>query len=498
MSPKEKQKKMGSVYCARNLDEEIPFMNVPRFAAKIDGLVKIKVGSTQHNPLPFDGLEVRKEPRSGLSNGSTQVGKWNHFFHIECEETWHMWCIENYMNGCTIKCPDYPLGASRCSEDESWMGRCDVRVEREIAYTQPSVIRALFMDIVKSPGMVGLPDDARLVFVDSDGSKTDDVNKKRKRSEDGESIAETEVPSDDECDDIPIVLENVPHLMKRFCIKREWTNNHSLALKHAHEDRGIRGKDGKIVYGEENELKGVDFDLASRASCELYLRVRKKYYSNRDTYGCGYLNAALTIMIAIHDAHARGIRNKKQKTSTAIELEVLATPQSNAPKTGDKLVCAIATGGEVNAALQSLHTSTICPLNIPKTCRELMRAVKEDASGTFDNLFESIGSGVKPNATIADVHDARVSYITTACKYIILKHIGKSTSLDSLVWNATWYGFPDLLENVHKHFPDFDLMQVLPHMDKYDAQSYQWIKEKFPDCLPPVELVGGAYWPIRS
>ena len=295
---------MGSVYCARNLDEEIPLVNAPRFAAKIDGLVKIKVGLTQHIPLPFDGLEVRKEPSSGLSNSSTQVGKWNHFFHIECEEPWHMWCIENYMNGCTIKCPDYPLGANRCSEDESWMGRCGVRVEREIAYTQPSVIRALFMDIVKSPGMVGLPDDARLVFVDSDGSRTDDYFiKKRKRSDDEESIAETEVPSDDECDDIPFILENVPRLMKKYGIKnRSWNRGHKDALNHAHEDRGIRLIGGEIVYGEENELKGVDFDLASRASCDLYRRVRKKYYDNRDTQGCGYLNAALTTLIMIHDA----------------------------------------------------------------------------------------------------------------------------------------------------------------------------------------------------
>lgn len=297
---------MGSVYCARNLDEEIPLVNAPRFAAKIDGLVKIKVGLTQHIPLPFDGLEVRKEPRSGLSNSSTQVGKWNHFFHIECEEPWHMWCIENYMNGCTIKCPDYPLGANRCSEDESWMGRCGVRVEREIAYTQPSVIRALFMDIVKSPGMVGLPDDARLVFVDSDGSRTDDYFiKKRKRSEDEESIAETEVPSDDECDTTTGVdsdLGNVPRLIKRFCIKKEWKSNHLRAAEHARDVGGIRGKDDKIMYGELGELHGVRLDPTSKASCELYLRVRKKYYSNRDTYGCGYLNTALTTLIKIHDA----------------------------------------------------------------------------------------------------------------------------------------------------------------------------------------------------
>ena len=64
--PKEKQKKMGSVYCARNLDEEIPLMNAPRFAAKIDGPVKIKVGLTKYKPRPFDGLEVREEARLGL------------------------------------------------------------------------------------------------------------------------------------------------------------------------------------------------------------------------------------------------------------------------------------------------------------------------------------------------------------------------------------------------------------------------------------------------
>jgi len=233
-------------------------------------------------------------------------------------------------------------------------------------------------------------------------------------------------------------------------------------------------------YGENDILRDNPLDISDKASLLLWRRELQKVKDNRAlnkniTTGNGNLSALIGKCLQIHANMSR------------------AAPQSSAPKTGDKLVREIISGDEVNAALQSLHTSTICPLNIPKTCRELMRAVKEDASGTFDNLFESIGSGVKPNATIADVHDA----VATACKYI-LKHIGKSTSLDSLVWNATWYGFPDLLENVHKHFPDFDLMQVLPHMDKYDAQSYQWIKEKFPDCLPPVESDSGVYWPIRS
>ena len=123
--------------------------------------------------------------------------------------------------------------------------------------------------------------------------------------DDNESIAETEVPSDDECDTTTGVdsdLGNVPRLIKRFCIKKEWKSNHLRAVEHARDVGGIRGKDDKIMYGELGELHGVRLDPTSKASCELYLRVRKKYYSNRDTYGCGYLNTALTTLIKIHDA----------------------------------------------------------------------------------------------------------------------------------------------------------------------------------------------------
>lgn len=123
--------------------------------------------------------------------------------------------------------------------------------------------------------------------------------------DDNESIAETDVPSDEEeCDDIPFVLENVPRLMKKYGIKnRSWNDGHIGALKHARKDRGIRLIGGEIVYGEENELKGVDFDMASRASCDLYHRTREKYYRvQKEIYGRGYLNAALTTLIMIHDA----------------------------------------------------------------------------------------------------------------------------------------------------------------------------------------------------
>ena len=72
--------------------------------------------------------------------------------------------------------------------------------------------------------------------------------------------------------------------------------------EHARDVGGIRGKDDKIMYGELGELHGVRLDPTSKASCELYLRVRKTYYSNRDTYGCGYLNKALSMLIKIHDA----------------------------------------------------------------------------------------------------------------------------------------------------------------------------------------------------
>lgn len=315
--PKEKQKKMGSVYCARNLDEEIPLMNAPRFAAKIDGPVKIKVGLTKYKPRPFDGLEVREEARAGLSKSATQVGKWNHFFHIECEEPWHTWCIENYINGSTIKCADYPVGQRRLSEDESWMGRYRVRVEgkSEIAYTQPSILRGLFMDIVKSPGMVGLPDDTRLVFVDSDGSRTDDFNKKRKRGpdeelpqydDDNESIAETEVPNDYK----PLIdsdLGNVQSIMDSCDITHKkgrcrgqqpvWKMANVHRSRHAMTKGGIEMNDGTVWYGENDELLGVLLDPNSRSSCDLYIKMCRQ---RKQALRCnGYLQSSLGVFLLI-------------------------------------------------------------------------------------------------------------------------------------------------------------------------------------------------------
>ncbi len=143
--------------------------------------------------------------------------------------------------------------------------------------------------------------------------------------DDNESIAETEVPSDDddECDDLPIVLENVPRLMKMYGINKSWSRNHVREAERACEFGGIRLINDEIVYGGENELLGTRLDPASRASCDLYYRIRRKYYTDRDkVYGRGYLNTILTTLTKIHDARARRIRNKKQKTPTAIEKPI--------------------------------------------------------------------------------------------------------------------------------------------------------------------------------
>lgn len=110
---------------------------------------------------------------------------------------------------------------------------------------------------------------------------------------------ETEVPSDDEID---YDLGNVPRLMEKFCVNKRWKSSNVLAVEHARDFGGIRGLEDNIMYGGADELRELRLDPTSRESCELYLRVRRRYYSNRDTYGCGYLNTSLTTLIKIHDA----------------------------------------------------------------------------------------------------------------------------------------------------------------------------------------------------
>jgi hypothetical protein len=143
-------------------------------------------------------------------------------------------------------------------------------------------------------------DDTRNIPVDA----FDDTWKLADDDDETESIAETEVPSpsDDECDGVDYDLKNVPCLMKKFGIDKVWKSSHVLAVEHARDFGGIRGIDGKIMYGGSDELRGVRLDPTSRESCQLYLRVRKRYYDNRDTYGRGYLNTALTTFIKIHDS----------------------------------------------------------------------------------------------------------------------------------------------------------------------------------------------------
>jgi len=170
---------MSFVYAARNDEENRP--ELPQKYNHIELPVVIKTGFTTSN-IPRWNPEMgdRNPPRKGLTS-STQIGQWNRFFYIGCNSVSDMKKIENFINGAK--------GGGPFSKETCWAGRSKVLIDqsRELVYTQWSVLKELFRDIVDSPEKYGLSEDACLWFVDEYGRRDDGV------SEDYDSDTDTEV-----------------------------------------------------------------------------------------------------------------------------------------------------------------------------------------------------------------------------------------------------------------------------------------------------------------